>query len=193
MWKRRIAPSFSFTSMAGCFFSSGESMMMRRDRPVTSSTSSWTVMPSMMSLNRMTPVPSDRIETVYGSHSASTVLGSMRSPSRTFRRAPYTSWWRSRSRPFSSWTTIDPLRFITISPPPLPSEERPMTVCRPWKRTVPPWAASRVDCSATRDAVPPMWNVRIVSCVPGSPMDWAAMTPTAWPSSTRRPVARSRP
>ena len=30
-------------------------------------------------------------------------------------------------------------------------------------------------------AVPPMWNVRMVSCVPGSPMDCAAMTPTASP------------
>ena len=35
-----------------------------------------------------------------------------------------------------------------------------------------------------RVAVPPMWNVRMVSCVPGSPMDCAAMTPTASPSST---------
>ena len=28
-------------------------------------------------------------------------------------------------------------------------------------------------------ATPPVWNVRMVSCVPGSPMDWAAMMPTA--------------
>ena len=42
-------------------------------------------------------------------------------------------------------------------------------------------------------AVPPMWNVRMVSCVPGSPMDCAAMTPTAMPISTSLPVARSRP
>jgi hypothetical protein len=27
--------------------------------------------------------------------------------------------------------------------------------------------------------VPPMWNVRMVSCVPGSPIDCAAITPTA--------------
>src|SRR5258707_25664 len=33
-----------------------------------------------------------------------------------------------------------------------------------------------------------MWNVRIVSCVPGSPMDCAAMTPTACPSSTGKLV-----
>ena len=29
-----------------------------------------------------------------------------------------------------------------------------------------------------------MWKVRIVNCVPGSPIDWAAMMPTAMPSST---------
>ena len=58
---------------------------------------------------------------------------------------------------------------------------------------MPAFFASSVDCSDTRDAVPPMWNVRIVSCVPGSPIDCAAMTPTAWPSSTSLPVARSRP
>ena len=36
---------------------------------------------------------------------------------------------------------------------------------------------------------PPVWNVRIVSCVPGSPIDCAATIPTASPISTtlRRP------
>jgi hypothetical protein len=36
-------------------------------------------------------------------------------------------------------------------------------------------------CVMSWPATPPMWNVRIVSCVPGSPMDWAAITPTASP------------
>jgi hypothetical protein len=36
-----------------------------------------------------------------------------------------------------------------------------------------------------RAAAPPMWKVRIVSCVPGSPIDWAAMMPTASPMLTR--------
>ena len=53
--------------------------------------------------------------------------------------------------------------------------------------------ASCVDCSDTRLAVPPMWNVRMVSCVPGSPMDCAAMMPTASPSFTIAPVACWRP
>ncbi len=45
----------------------------------------------------------------------------------------------------------------------------------------------------SRPATPPVWNVRIVSCVPGSPIDWAAMTPTASPSSIGLPVASERP
>jgi hypothetical protein len=36
-------------------------------------------------------------------------------------------------------------------------------------------------------------KVRIVSCVPGSPIDCAAMTPTASPILTGVPRARSRP
>ena len=43
------------------------------------------------------------------------------------------------------------------------------------------------------DAIPPVWKVRIVSCVPGSPMDWAAMIPTASPTVTGSPVARFEP
>ncbi len=42
-------------------------------------------------------------------------------------------------------------------------------------------------------ATPPVWNVRIVSCVPGSPIDWAAMIPTARPSSTSWFVDMSTP
>ena len=42
-------------------------------------------------------------------------------------------------------------------------------------------------------AVPPIWKVRMVNCVPGSPIDWAAITPTASPTLTGVPRARSRP
>ena len=48
------------------------------------------------------------------------------------------------------------------------------------------------DCSVIC-AAPPMWNVRMVSWVPGSPIDCAAMTPTASPMLTGVPRARSRP
>ena len=42
-------------------------------------------------------------------------------------------------------------------------------------------------------ATPPVWNVRIVSCVPGSPIDCAAMMPTASPICASWPVASARP
>ena len=45
----------------------------------------------------------------------------------------------------------------------------------------------------SRPATPPVWNVRMVSCVPGSPIDCAAMMPTASPMPTSCPVARLRP
>ena len=67
------------------------------------------------------------------------------------------------------------------------------TVCRLMKRTVPVFLASWRDCSLTLDAVPPTWKVRIVNCVPGSPMDCAAITPQVSPSSTMRPDPRLRP
>jgi hypothetical protein len=56
MWYfRGVLPDLSLMSMVGCFSSSSESTMMKRERPVTSSTSSCTVIPSMMSLNFTTP------------------------------------------------------------------------------------------------------------------------------------------
>ena len=42
-------------------------------------------------------------------------------------------------------------------------------------------------------ATPPVWNVRMVSCVPGSPIDWAAMMPTASPICAVWPEASERP
>ena len=51
--------------------------------------------------------------------------------------------------------------------------------------TMPPFfVLCSLSTACARLATPPMWNVRIVSCVPGSPIDWAAMMPTAMPSST---------
>ena len=49
------------------------------------------------------------------------------------------------------------------------------------------------DTAAMFDATPPTWNVRSVNWVPGSPIDCAAITPTASPFCTRRLVARLRP
>ena len=54
------------------------------------------------------------------------------------------------------------------------------------------WTRGR-PCVMSSPATPPVWNVRMVSCVPGSPMDWAAMMPTASPTSTSLPVGSERP
>ena len=59
-----VLPLAALISIVGCFFSSGESTTIKRDRPVTSSRSYWTVTPSMMSLNRIWPDSSVRIENV---------------------------------------------------------------------------------------------------------------------------------
>ena len=59
------------------------------------------------------------------------------------------------------------------------------TAFRLCQRSVPLLLISIELTAAARDAAPPMWNVRIVSCVPGSPIDWAAMTPTASPMLIR--------
>ena len=46
-----------------------------------------------------------------------------------------------------------------------------------------------LDSSETPPATPPTWNVRSVNCVPGSPIDWAAITPTASPLPLSHPPA----
>ena len=48
-------------------------------------------------------------------------------------------------------------------------------------------------CVMSAPATPPVWNVRIVSWVPGSPIDCAAMIPTASPIWAMLPVASERP
>ena len=52
---------------------------------------------------------------------------------------------------------------------------------------------SKFDFSAEELATPPTWKVLIVNCVPGSPIDCAAIIPTASPVLTGSPFARSLP
>ena len=61
---------------------------------------------------------------------------------------------------------ISPLRFITTRSPSLL-----VTVLMLMNLRKPSLRDSSVVCSARRLAVPPMWKVRMVSCVPGSPID----------------------
>ena len=94
----------------------------------------------------------------------------------------------ARSWPLLSVITICMLRDIAISSP---SEF--LTTLRLFTiLTLPSYDASIFDEPATW-AAPPIWKVRMVSWVPGSPIDWAAMTPTASPILTEVPRARSRP
>ena len=90
--------------------------------------------------------------------------------------------------PLSSLSTSSQLRDMTTGVPWLF-----ITTLRFLTATVPSWLASTLDCSAPRCAAPPIWKVRMVSWVPGSPIDCAAMTPTASPIFTGVPRARSRP
>ena len=84
---------------------------------------------------------------------------------------------------------ISPLREIAITSP-----RALFTVRMAGEKAATPLdLASTELATAVRDAAPPMWKVRMVSCVPGSPIDWAAMTPTASPTFTSEPRPRSRP
>ena len=89
----------------------------------------------------------------------------------------------------------------TVTGTPLPSSSPMRTTPELRARRAAPRGVRASNSSTTRGrppamswpATPPVWNVRIVSCVPGSPIDWAAMTPTASPSSIGLPVASERP
>ena len=88
--------------------------------------------------------------------------------------APYGTLWRSRSRPCSSWMTISPER---RSPP------APLAVGHVAHGGVEADHAVGLGFHAggdgrTRGRATDVEG-RIVSCVPGSPIDWAAITPTA--------------
>ncbi|MNT53478.1 hypothetical protein D3C72_1905650 [compost metagenome] len=86
-------------------------------------------------------------------------------------------------------TITRPLPGSTI----LNSPERPKTTCTVpssvcvstvrifSNSTTPSNLATMFDSAAMFDAVPPTWKVRSVNCVPGSPIDCAAITPTASP------------
>ncbi len=150
------------------------------------SRSSVKVTPEIMSTRRTLPSWLARIGVKFGSHAA---IGSPLAtflPSFTLMTEPATMRYSSTGWSASLRMRIEPLPLTATWVPPLIS-----TQVRSTKETLPPCLAlTSGDFSC---ATPPMWNVRMVSWVPGSPMDWAAMMPTAVPRSTRRPVEGSRP
>ena len=81
---------------------------------------------------------------------------------------------------FLSIIFISAVLEITISVS-LPSLSFPFTVLKSSIFTVPSNLAINLFSSDMLPATPPTWNVRNVNCVPGSPIDCAAITPTASP------------
>ena len=146
------------------------------------------VSPSTMSSKRTLPGTSERIGMEYGFHSQRTVPSLTFLPSLTRKVAPVGTGYDSISRPRSSTRRISPFRVSTICSPEVFLTDRIRV-----RRTSPAFfdlISDSTDCLLT---LPPMWNVRIVNWVPGSPMLCAAMIPTAIPSSTKAPVDISIP
>ena len=100
-----------------------------------------------------------------------------------------------------STSCSSPSSSTTVTGMPLPSSSPMRTTPDVRARRAVPFGVRASNSSTTRGrppamslpATPPVWKVRMVSCVPGSPIDWAAMTPTASPSSIDLPVASERP
>ena len=86
----------------------------------------------------------------------------------------------SRPRPSSSPILTTPVRVASVALPfGVRASKSSTTRGRPPAISLP--------------ATPPVWKVLIVSCVPGSPIDWAAITPTASPTSIIWRVASEEP
>ena len=116
----------------------------------------------------------------------------MWSPSATRRRERRLTGYSCTSEPSSgvTWTTRA-LSVSSISTRPATSliGETPLGERASNSSTT----RGRPCVMSSAEATPPVWKVRIVSWVPGSPIDWAAMMPTASPMSTSLPVASERP
>jgi hypothetical protein len=110
------------------------------------------------------------------------------SPSCTVMVAPYGTASRLRTAPSAVRMMISPSRLVTMRVP-----SGVVTVVMRSNCATPSTLLFRTVVAAMRAAVPPMWKVRSVSCVPGSPIDCAARIPTASPGSTIPMVARFRP
>ena len=174
--------------MRGRSSGSFDSMITFDERPVNSSTCSLhgDALDDVAELHVAADLGEDRDgEGIpLGQHGA----GLDGSPSATLsgRRRPPGS---ARARGPRVEITSSPLRFIDQG---LPLRVgRPCAGCGSAPR--PRWWPRCCSARRCRVAVPPMWKVRIVSWVPGSPIDWAAITPTASPMFTISPRARSRP
>ena len=133
-------------------------MITRPAMPVASSTSSTIVISSTMSSYLTFPLTSVNIGEVYGSHLTKITFLSISCSSAMDITEPEGTVYFSSSRPLSSFMLIWPLRFKTIVSP-----DSCLTVLRLWYLIRPLNFDFINDCSTILDAVPPIWNVRIVS------------------------------
>ena len=85
----------------------------------------------------------------------------------------------------------DVLEITTLTS--LPSLSLPWTVLKSSISALPANLVTNLFSSEILPAIPPTWKVLNVSWVPGSPIDWAATTPTASPLWTIFPVAKFLP
>ena len=157
--------------------------------PVNSSVWVLTETPSTISSSLTLPDVSEIIGLVYGSHEAIFIPSSKEALFFTSKVAPYGTLYCSVIFPWESvivhivfleTTTCSLSLLATVF---ISSE----------KDTIPAPLLKIALSSDELDAAPPIWNVLIVNCVPGSPIDWAATTPTASPLWTKCPLARSLP
>ena len=93
---------------------------------------------------------------------------------------------------FSSITLSSAVLLITISIL-SPLSLLDFTVLRSSISILPLFLIVILESAAVLDAVPPTWKVLRVSCVHGSPIDCAAITPTASPLAAIFAVARLLP
>ena len=78
-------------------------------------------------------------------------------------------------------STLSPLAFLLE------------TVFKSSISSLPSFLTTILESTSDLEAVPPTWKVRSVNCVPGSPTDWAAITPTASPTCAILSVAKDLP
>ena len=165
-----------------------ESKITIEDNPVISSIFLSTFTPSSKSTNWTVPLTSVIIGLVWGSHEAIVWPWVTLSPSLTVSIAPYGNLYNSFSLPFSSVTITSADLVMDTYFPSL------FLIIFAFLNLIIPSDLTITLLIATDPlAAPPIWNVLIVSCVPGSPIDCAAITPTDSPIFTRWPLARSLP
>ena len=166
--------------IAGILVLSFVSIITFSRRPDCSSASSRKVIPSMTLSKRTLPGISEMITALNGSHEQ------ISSPFFsfwlffTFNVEPYGISLVTNTVPSSSTIRISPIRVMTITCS-SPSFVLNLVVRTLSNSILPSNLATICESIADELAAPPTWKVRSVSCVPGSPIDCAAIIPTASP------------